>query len=143
MDFPIFHQVKNHAVAIISLIIAIIALFYSTWRNEITESNRNTRMAAFEVLKNLGELQILVNYRYYQPQQAAMGNPIVGWGYIALISDLSKLLPKPVPETVERLIASWNENWKKIDSDQQSTDQVSEEIDDSRQAVLKVLMNLK
>ena len=64
-DTSILHQLKINAVAIISLVVAVVGLGYSTYRNERTEYNRNVRVAAFETLKNLGELQILVEYAYF------------------------------------------------------------------------------
>ena len=44
-------QLRNNAVAIISLIVAITALSYTAWREERTEKNRTLRVAAFEALK--------------------------------------------------------------------------------------------
>lgn len=38
-------QVRSNIVAIISLLLAILGLSYNTWRNEITEHNRNVRQA--------------------------------------------------------------------------------------------------
>ena len=54
-------QLRSNAVALISLAVALTALGYNTWRNERTEHNRNIRVAAFEVLTQLGELQVVVN----------------------------------------------------------------------------------
>src|SRR5262245_43512249 len=90
-------QFKHNFVAILSLVVAIIALTYTTWREDKTEKNRNKRQAAFEVLKHLGELQIIVNYGLYQPENT-MGNPILGWGHVAIITDIGALLPPPIPE---------------------------------------------
>lgn len=143
---PIAEQIKNHAIAIISLIIAITALSYSTWREEVTEKNRNTRVAAFEVLKNLGQLQVVINAVHYAPDHAIsnpMSNPMLGWGYIALISDLSELLPSPIPETTRKLTETWGESWSQIKTDEETTKRLSNEIDTSRDAILKVLKNLR
>ncbi|MBF8293263.1 MAG: hypothetical protein HW392_2090 [Steroidobacteraceae bacterium] len=38
-------QLRNNLVALISLVIALSALGYNTWRNELTERNRNIRAA--------------------------------------------------------------------------------------------------
>jgi len=38
-------QIRNNMVALISLLIALSALGYNTWRNELTERNRNIRDA--------------------------------------------------------------------------------------------------
>lgn len=135
-------QLKNNLVALISLVVAIIALSYTTWREELTEKNRNTRLAAFEMLKNLGELQIVINYSHYAPE-SQQGNPLLGWGYIAMIGDLSKLLPHPIPETADRLLEAWEADWQTIKTSQSSVDKISQEIDLSRQKVLGELYNLK
>jgi len=42
-------QLRNNSLSIISLVIAISALSYNTYRNELTEVNRNIRSAGFEV----------------------------------------------------------------------------------------------
>lgn len=139
---PIAEQIKNHAIAIISLIIAITALSYSTWREEATEKNRNIRLAAFEVLKNLGQLQVVVNNVHYAPDNS-MSNPMLGWGHIALISDLSQLLPPPIPETTQKLTDTWGKSWSSLKTSDEDTKLVSEEIDSSREAILKVLGNLR
>jgi hypothetical protein len=135
-------QLKNNFVAIISLIIALIALCYTTWREEVTEKNRNIRTAGFEVLKNLGELQIVVNHIYYQHDNM-LANPYLGWGYISLISDLSNFLPPPVPDTVKKLVEAWSVNWKKIKTDEEAVTQISQEIDDSREAVVDTIRKLR
>src|SRR5579862_4333579 len=109
----ITHQITNNLIAIISLFIAITALYYNTWRNEQTEKNRNIRTAAFEVLKELGDLQAIINYAHFQPKTAD-GNPYLGWGYIAMVNDLSELLPPPVPKNIQTLTQAWNKNWMKI-----------------------------
>ena len=126
----IITQIRNNFIAIISLIIAITALYYNTWRNEQTEKNRNTRMAAFEVLKELGELQIIVNYSHYQPGKE-MRNPFLGWGHIALISDLGQLLSNPVPDHVKTLTEVWSKNWEKIPTNDEAADSITNEIDQS------------
>jgi len=135
-------QLRNNLIAIISLIIAITALFYNTWRNEQTEKNRNTRTAAFEILKELGELQIIVNYYHYQHGKE-MGNPFLGWGHIAFISDLGQLLPNPVSNHVKTLTAVWSKNWEKIPTNDPATDSITNEIDQSRESVLGALRRLK
>lgn len=50
-------QLRDNMVALISLVIALSALGYNTWRNELTERNRNIRDAGFELLAEIGSLQ--------------------------------------------------------------------------------------
>ena len=38
---------RQQALALCSLMLALAALFYNGYRQELTEANRNTRMAAF------------------------------------------------------------------------------------------------
>jgi hypothetical protein len=134
-------QIKDNLLSIIGLLIAIIALLHSSWRSEATERNFNQRAAGFELLKNLGELQVAVNYAYYESNDS-LGNPMMGWGRIALISDLSQLLPQPVPDKASKLVAVWKENWSKLKTDEDSVSQISEEITASRLAVLETLKHL-
>lgn len=137
----IWHQIVKHAVAIISLVVALIALTYTTWREEETERNRNLRTAAFEVLKNLGELQLIVNTAHFT-SKSTDDNSIMGWGRVALIGDLAQLLPKPIPEASEKLVQTWQANANQLEQ-QSSVDQVSDTIDSTRAAVIKVLRELR
>lgn len=126
-------SLKSNEVALISLFVAIFALFYTTTRDERYDKNRTVRQASFEVLKNLGELQAVVNASFYQKDK---GDPMLGWGHVALISDLSRLVPQPVPKTIDRLVETWNKDWKSLNSDEASVERISKEIDASRQTVL-------
>ncbi len=137
-----FIQIKNNIIAIISIAIAIMALSYNTWRNEHTERNRNTRTAAFEILKELDELQVVINYSYYR-HESLMDNPYLGWGHIAYISDLSQLLPSPIPGKIKTLTEVWEKNWEKIKTNDAAIDNISNEIDHSRESVLSILRQLK
>lgn len=134
-------QLHDNAVAIISLVVAIIALVLNTWRLEQTERNRNVRQAGFEILKNLGELQAAINANLYQPN-ASKEPPLQGWTYIAMMSDVVVLMPQPVSEDLNQLIAVWSNNWKNIPSDEASVDQVSHQIDITREAVMRSLNEL-
>lgn len=138
----ILGQLQAHAIAIISLIVAITALTYTTWREEQTEKNRNIRLAAFEVLKNLGELQIVVNYAHYESENS-MGNPVLGWGHIALIGDLSELLPLPIPEASKKLVATWSKTWSTLKTNEENTLLISNEIDKVRTDTLSILQKLR
>ena len=81
-------QLQDNLVAIISLFVAIAALLYTAWREETTERNRTLRTAGFEVLKNLGELQIVVN-QVYSHNDPIKDIPQIGWGHVALIRHLA------------------------------------------------------
>lgn len=64
-------------MALISLVVALGSLGYNTWRNELTEENRSVRLAALEVLKNLGELQVIVNFAFFAKNDQ-LGHPMPG-----------------------------------------------------------------
>lgn len=142
MSSSIKEQLKQHCIAIVSLFIAIIALLYTTWREEETERNRNVRVAAFEVLKNLGELQVVVNYAVFQPDNS-MGNPMLGWGHVAIISDMSQLLPPSMQESAKKLQTAWSANFQSLKTEEVASDHVTQEIDASRESVLEVIRHLR
>jgi len=68
-------QLQRNTVALISVVIADSSLSYNTWRNEKTEANRNQRVAAFEILMKLSELQQIVFHHYYDKDTQDRGNP--------------------------------------------------------------------
>ncbi|HEY5806415.1 MAG TPA: hypothetical protein VIT67_00515, partial [Povalibacter sp.] len=127
MSQTVRQQLRNNAVALISLAVALSSLGYNTWRNEQTERNRNVRMAAFEVLKHLGELQLVVNSAYFA-KDTQLGHPMAGWGHVALISDLSQLLPAPAPERAEMLHGAWQANWQEIGDNEEGVKRISAAI---------------
>ncbi len=140
-DYSLLAQISHHAVAIISLIIAITALLYTTWRDEETEKNRNTRTAAFEVLKNLGELQLIVNNEHFQ-KDSMTPHTLMGWGRIALIGDLAQLLPSSAEEQANKLVEIWKNNANDLDNENK-VDQISQQIDTTRITVIQSLRHLK
>lgn len=131
-------QLKNNTVAIISLIIAISSLGYNTWRNENTEENRNVRLAAFEVLLSLGELQVITDYSHYGNDQNK-GNPIEGWGRVLLIRDLCTLVSENASKQADKLHASWSDNWETLTNEQTSVDTITSSIAETRRLILATL----
>src|SRR2546429_5497315 len=95
-------QLRDNAVALISLVVALGSLAYNTWRNERTEHNRNVRTAAFELLTRVAELERVVFLAQYD-RDAAGGNPRTGWTYVLVIRDLSAVVPPPVPAQAAEL----------------------------------------
>jgi len=142
MAQTIRQQLHANAVALISLVVALGSLGYNTWRNELTEENRSVRLAAFEVLKNLGELQVVVNFAFFAKNEQ-FGHPMAGWGRVALISDLSMVLPAPAPERAEQLRQVWQANWQQIEDDEASVDRITAEIDQSREAIREIVRELR
>lgn len=108
-------QVKKNLLALVSLAIAISALSYNTWRNELTEFNRNQRSAGFEILKELAALQYQVDHLYYaefsKKQDSKSGvNSIVisGWTRVNFIVALSELMNPSVTNKALSLKNVWS-----------------------------------
>lgn len=131
-------QIRRNAVALISLVVALSALGYTTWRNELTEHNRNVRAAGFEILTELAELQLTVDFRHYDmdPEQ---GNPIRGWARVLLIRDLAELMPETVQEEAASLYETWRVDWQGLGTSDESVERITAVIQSNRQAVLAAL----
>lgn len=142
MERSISAQLKAHSVALISLIVALGGLGYNSWRDAVVEENRNVRIAGFEVLKNLGELQMVTDYAHYQKDRA-LGNPITGWGRVLLIRDLSRVIPGSAPASAEKLSQTWQESWEQLEDDEASVKRVTDDIAVTRKAVLDALQLLR
>ena len=69
----LINQLRQHSVALISLVIALSSLGYNTWRNEQTEANCNVRVAGIELLLKFGELDQVVFFSNYE-QETERGN---------------------------------------------------------------------
>jgi hypothetical protein len=158
MSRSIREQVRANAVALISLVVAVSSLGYNTWRNETTEQQRNLRHAAFRVLEDLGELQRAADYRRYflsrsEVPAAAAESRLRGYGSVAMIRDLTSLMPAPAPTAGRALHAAWSENVDRLvarGADGRATEDavragrvVADAIDDTRRAVLSVLRSLE
>jgi hypothetical protein len=142
MNNSISDQFRRNVVALISLVVAVTSLFYATWRNQKSEHNRNIRTAAFEVLKNLGELQTIANYAHFQKDRA-VGNPLMGWGRVLVINDLCSVLPSPAAEESKKLTETWQNNWETLGKEDESIDAIVNEIETTRKAILKILCSLQ
>lgn len=135
-------QIQANLVAIISLVTALSGVFYDTWRDHHNELNENRRNAAFEVLKNLGELQTIVNYAHFK-MDAERGNPIVGWKYVLLIRDLTRLLPEQDSRQGNLLYTTWQQHWVDLESNQASEKLISDQISIARTNVLATITDLQ
>ena len=140
--YTIGQQIQRNLLAIISLAVAISALSYNTWRNETTEVNRNIRLASFEILVQLGKLQIITDHAHYG-KDIDMGNPITGWGHVTMVEDLSFLMPEPLPEMATNLKQVWQTNWEGLGKDQTSAVKITEEITTMRKTVKAQLKTIK
>ena len=135
-------QLRRNAVALISLVVAVSSLSYNTWRNEATEDNRNLRVAAFEVLLKLGELQQVVFHVHYD-RDLDRGNPRIGWAYVLTINDLAKVLPDEVQGAAAALLQAWGENWERLADSTLSLDIIMQALDTTRSQTLVLLRSLE
>jgi hypothetical protein len=150
-------QIHANAVALISLVIAVTALAYNTWRNETTEEQRNVRHASFRVLESLGDLQQVVDFRYYylpfgEHAKAEGELRISGFGHVAMVRDLMMLMPAPGPGAGEELHRQWLERFGDLDDLDESGDhtaaataaerEITRAIAQTREAVLEILQLL-
>lgn len=131
-------QLIAHSVAVVSLITAIAGLSYNAWQANQNEINQNMRIAAFEVLKNLGELQTVVNYAHFSGDKSR-GNPIEGWKHVTMVRDLSHLLKPAAKAESQVLYNAWQANWEQIELNPIIEEQISSQITKTRQTVLSTI----
>ncbi len=139
----VLEQLRRNSVAIISLVVALSSLGYNTWRNELTEDNRNQRFAAFEILLKLGELQQVVFHGHYDKDGSDKGNPRTGWAYVLTVRDLSQVVGQPMTDVADGLVATWSTHWQELGSSQDSADTVIAGIDHARERTLELLRSLE
>ena len=136
-------DMRRNAVALISLLVALSGLGYNTWRNETTESHRNTRQAAFVVLQQLGELQQVADERFYAGKRSDV-NRISGWGKVALVRDLSVLVSPASAAHAKQLFLAWQQRLDGLDSgDARAEQEISQSIVAVREQVLRDLESLQ
>ncbi len=139
-------KLAHHSLAIISLIVAIIALTYNTWRSDTTETNRNIRTASFEMIRELGELQNITNQLHYslQAEDKIRDQLLInGWGHIALIEDLSALLPDMIAVQSQKLKQEWQNNYAALGQADAAEKAISDSIAQTRQATRNLLQSLE
>jgi len=139
----IIDQLRRNSVALISIIIAVSSLSYNTWRNEKTEENRNQRLASFEVLLKLNELQQVIFHSHYDKDSSGKGNPRTGWTYVLTVRDLSRVLHPPLPAAADELLDVWGRNWEGLGEKQVNVDSIMGKIDNIRGETLLLLESLE
>ena len=135
-------QVRRNAVAIISLVIAINSLGYNTWRNEVSEENRNQRYASFQILVKLNELQQVIFHSHYDKDSTDKGNPRTGWTHVLTVRDFSRVLYSPLPEAADELLIVWGDNWEGMSEKQANVELIQNEIKNVRNKTLQLLESL-
>jgi hypothetical protein len=137
----LLQQIHRNLLAIISLVVAMSALGYNTYRNELTEENRNIRSAGFSMLQELSELQLLIDYAHYD-KDTVKGNPISGWGHLLYLKDMSYLVSGEVVIETEGLIGIWSQEWETVRDDGVSNQRVTEAINKLRVQVRRTMASL-
>lgn len=149
--------IKDNMVALISLVVAIVALTFNTERADRTEYQRNIREASFSVLRELHQLQLLVDQAHYGwtvTENTMVINPIVGWVRVNYIDDLSEVIPPPVPKAADELHTIWEASVNRLGVDQRSSETqkaaslesneaISQQIAATRKAIKQVLRSLE
>jgi hypothetical protein len=134
--------VRRHAVALISLAVALFGTSYNTWRNQTTEAHRNTRTAAFMVLDALGQLQEIADRRYYGGDHSD-ANRISGWGKATVVRDMSMLISSTADTQGRALFTAWQANVDKLESGDEPAEQaITRAISDLRVRVIVELRGL-
>lgn len=135
-------QFRANIVAIGSMAVALTGLAYNTYRNERTEINHTVRAAAFETLKNLGEVQIIVDYAHFKKDRMR-GDTRTGWGRMTLIHDLAQVLPPPGPTDADALLTAWRDNVEQLEDDKDAMIKITDEIQRLRLTTLDILNHLR
>ncbi len=136
-------QLRNNAVALISLAVAISSLGYNTWRNERTERNRNARTAAFELLMRVADLERVTFLAQYDHDRNG-GSPRTGWSDVLAIRDLAALLPGQVSSRAAELLKVWGDNWEDLGKDDETAvNRIDDSIGKLREASLATLRSLR
>jgi len=137
----LLQQVHRNLLAIISLVVAVSALAYNTYRNELTEDNRNRRFAGSSMLQELSELQLLIDYAHYD-KDTVKGNPISGWGHLLYLKDMSYLVSGEIAFETEALTKVWGLEWQKVRDDEASNQRVTAAINALRDQVRHTMESL-
>jgi hypothetical protein len=136
-------QARGHAIALISLLLALTSITYGTWRDERTERNRNIRSATFEILSKLADFERIVFLAHYD-RDHANGNPRIGWTDVIVIHDLAIVAPAPLESKATKLTEVWRNNWEQLDSeDDVAVEHIEAAVEDLRLATLTTLHSLR
>jgi hypothetical protein len=134
-------QLRNNQLAIISLLVAFMALGYNTWRNELTEQNRNIREAGFEMLVHVAELQRITYLAHYD-KDLVEGNPRKGWSEVLILKDLAQLMPNSAHPGTATLADTWEQNWQGLGQQDESVARIDTALDGLRTDILEALAEL-
>ncbi|MCV6604439.1 MAG: hypothetical protein OIF34_03970 [Porticoccaceae bacterium] len=139
-------QVRRNSVALISLTIALASLGYNTWRNEVTEQNRNVRTAGFALIERLAELdEVAIHMRYARNHMSAAqleNSRKRGWVQVIAMRDLVYPMPDSVNEKSTQLYSDWQMYSDELE-EKHAYDQIDNSIEGLRESVLKSIGELR
>jgi hypothetical protein len=129
-------------LSMLSVAIAMSSLVYLAWRNESTERNRNIRAAEFEMLKDLSELQQVVDYAQIRQDQSR-GDPTRALTLVMQIRDLGEIASPNVAAAATKLQLAWVQQGENLGKNVEVSNNLSEEILSTRRVVIDSLRSLK
>ncbi len=137
-------QVRQNAVALISLTIAIASLGYNSWRNETTETQRNTREAAFEMVSVLADLQHNLFLQRYSDDEESWHR---AWASVISLETLASILPESVAAKTASLRQIWQDNGGQLRDETAATAddaerRINEAIDALNQSLIEEIRRL-
>jgi len=135
-------QIRDNLIALVSVVIALSALGYNTWRNERTERNRNVRVAGIEMLREIGSLQQIIFYAHYADGDQR-GDPRMGWADVLTLNDLAALMPADVMRDAASLRATWEADAEGLIEHDEAFARIDGAIDALRQTTLAELRALR
>ena len=132
-------QIRQNAVALISLTIAIVSLGYNSWRNETTETQRNTREASFEMVSVLADFQHNLFLQRYSDDEESWHR---AWASIISLRTLASILPTRIITETERLHQAWQTFGSQLRDDSSSTaDEAERRINEAIDALNQSLID--
>ena len=106
-------QLRDNAVAITSLIVALTALGYNTWRNERTGAQPQRPHRRLRGADAFGRARTRGVFLAQYDHDTKAGSPRAGWTYVLAIRDLAGLEPQPSSaERAAELQQIWGANWE-------------------------------
>ena len=118
-------QLQQNLLAVISIGIAVLALSYNSWRNELSEDNRTVRAAGFEILKESAKLQFFVDAATYASEYKDE-DLIQGWVSVNFMISLSALISPEVQSEAQSLKEIWSNSANKLATESSSNKLVSD-----------------
>ncbi len=142
MNRPFRQKILLYQITtVFGIMFAMIGFSYNVWRMEISEENNNIRMACFEILTELADLEQIIYTAHYD-QNVIEGSPRKAWVKVGLIRDLTYLTAPAVEKKANDLYEAWSRNWSAIGDDETAVTLVVESIDEVRTEIKAVLKTL-